>query len=103
MMYMQDGIEMATTLSMNQGQGLFGKLMGAGKRMLTGESFFITFFANNGQFSLPIAGSGIVFLASAMIFLCSGALAELAYSRGDVRDRDFLKLTQTVRGPKRGS
>jgi glycosyltransferase involved in cell wall biosynthesis len=63
----------------------------------------ITFFANNGQFSLPIAGSGIVFLASAMIFLCSGALAELAYSRGDVRDRDFLKLTQTVRGPKRGS
>lgn len=49
--------------------------------------------------SMPVAGSGIVFLASAMILLCSGALAELTYARGDIRDRDFLKLTQTVSGP----
>lgn len=46
--------------------------------------------------SLPIAGSGIIFLASALILLCSGALAELIYARGDVRDREFLKLTQTI-------
>ena len=47
MMYMQDGITMATTLdpSGNKG-GIFDKLLGAGKRMLTGESFFITMFAN---------------------------------------------------------
>jgi glycosyltransferase involved in cell wall biosynthesis len=73
---------------------------------LAGAAFahtLITFVADNGHFSLPIAGTGIVFLASAMIFLCSGALAELTYSRGDIRDRDFIKLTQTVRGPKRGS
>ena len=32
-----------------------------------------------------------------MILLCSGALAELIYSRGDVRDREFFRLTQTIR------
>src|SRR5690242_17053118 len=36
--------------------------------------------------SLPIAGSGVIFLSSALILLCSGALAELIYARGDVRD-----------------
>ncbi len=47
MMYMEDGIQMATTLDPNaKGGGLFGKLMGAGKRLLTGESFFITLFGN---------------------------------------------------------
>lgn len=51
--------------------------------------------------SMPIAGSGIVFLASAMVLLCSGALAELTYARGDIRDREFLRLTQTVRAPQR--
>ncbi len=53
--------------------------------------------------SLPMAGTGIVFLASAMVFLCSGALAELTYSRGDIRDRDFIKLTQTVLSPPKGT
>lgn len=51
--------------------------------------------------SMPVAGSGIVFLASAMVLLCSGALAELTYARGDIRDREFLRLTQTVRAPQR--
>ena len=47
MMYMEDGIQMATTLDPNnQGGGLFGKLIGAGKRILAGESFFITLFGN---------------------------------------------------------
>ena len=47
MMYMEEGIEVATTLDPNaQGGGLFGKLIGAGKRVLSGESFFITLFGN---------------------------------------------------------
>jgi glycosyltransferase involved in cell wall biosynthesis len=50
----------------------------------------------DGAISLPIAGSGVIFLSSALILLCSGALAELIYARGDVRDREFLKLTQTI-------
>ncbi len=50
MMYLEDDIEMATSLSMTDDQGgIMGKLFKAGKRMVTGESFFITFFANEGS------------------------------------------------------
>jgi hypothetical protein len=56
----------------------------------------------HGGISLPIAGAGIIFLASAIILLCSGALAEMIYSRGDIRDRDFFRLTQDTR-PRRPS
>lgn len=47
MMFMEDGIEMGTQLSMKRDQGgILGKLFEAGKRVLTGDSFFITYFAN---------------------------------------------------------
>ena len=52
MMYMDDGIEMETIFgdgSQQQG-GILGALMGAGKRLLTGESLFMTVFQNrSGQ------------------------------------------------------
>ena len=50
MMYMEDGIEMETIFgdgSQQQG-GFLGALMGAGKRLLTGESLFMTVFLNRG-------------------------------------------------------
>lgn len=47
MMYMQDGIRMATTMDPSGRRGrVFDKLLGAGKRLLTGESFFMTMYAN---------------------------------------------------------
>ena len=49
MMYMDDGIEMETIFgdgSAQQQSGLLGALMGAGKRLLTGESLFMTVFMN---------------------------------------------------------
>jgi uncharacterized protein (TIGR00266 family) len=52
MMYMDDGIEMETIFgdgSASQGTGLIGALMGAGKRLLVGESLFMTVFQNRGQ------------------------------------------------------
>ncbi|MDY7109379.1 MAG: TIGR00266 family protein [Planctomycetota bacterium] len=50
MMYMEPDIEMATSMSMTGEEGgLMGKLFKAGKRLVTGESFFITFFANQGM------------------------------------------------------
>lgn len=50
MMYMQDGIQMDTVFGDGaQQSGLFGKLMGAGKRLLTGESLFTTVFQNVGS------------------------------------------------------
>ncbi len=52
MMYMDDGIEMETIFGdgSKQGQGGFlGALMGAGKRLLTGESLFMTVFLNRSN------------------------------------------------------
>ncbi len=50
MMYMQEGITMDTIFGDGSQQGgLFGKLMGAGKRLLTGEGLFTTVFQNSGS------------------------------------------------------
>jgi glycosyltransferase involved in cell wall biosynthesis len=43
--------------------------------------------------SLPLTGSGIIFLMSAFILICSGALGELVYNLGDMRDHEFARLT----------
>src|SRR5215204_5833759 len=51
MMFMEDGIEMETIFGdgSQQNSGFLGSLMGAGKRLLTGESLFMTVFQNRGQ------------------------------------------------------
>ena len=51
MMYMDDGIEMETIFGdgSQQSSGFLGALMGAGRRLLTGESLFMTVFQNRGQ------------------------------------------------------
>ena len=52
MMYMDDGVEMETIFgdgSKQQGAGLMGALLGAGKRLLTGESLFMTVFMNRSS------------------------------------------------------
>jgi uncharacterized protein (TIGR00266 family) len=48
MMYMDDGIEMETVFGdgSQKASGFMGALMGAGKRLLTGESLFMTVFLN---------------------------------------------------------
>src|SRR5690606_37437755 len=65
MMYMTDGIQMETVFGdgSNQGRtGIMGALLGAGKRLLTGESLFMTVFTNRGPgkhrvaFAAPYAG-----------------------------------------------
>ncbi len=51
LMYMTDGIDMDTVFgdgSQAQKPGLMGSLLGAGKRLLTGESLFTTVFTNKG-------------------------------------------------------
>jgi uncharacterized protein (TIGR00266 family) len=51
MMYMEDAIEMETIFGdgSQQNSGFMGALMGAGKRLLTGESLFMTVFWNKGM------------------------------------------------------
>jgi glycosyltransferase involved in cell wall biosynthesis len=51
-----------------------------------------------GGVSLPIAGSGVIFLMSAGILVLSGALGEMVYRLGDVREQQFSRLTQRVWG-----
>ena len=51
LMMMEDRIRMETIFgdgSKNQGSGIMGKLLGAGKRIITGESLFMTTFTNEG-------------------------------------------------------
>jgi uncharacterized protein (TIGR00266 family) len=50
MMYMEEGIEMETIFGdgSQKNSGFMGALMGAGKRLITGESLFMTAFQNQG-------------------------------------------------------
>jgi uncharacterized protein (TIGR00266 family) len=59
-MMMDDGIQMQTIFGDGSGQqkGILGKLLGAGKRLLTGESLFMTAFTN------VVAGKRRVYFAS---------------------------------------
>jgi uncharacterized protein (TIGR00266 family) len=99
MLYMEDGIEMATTLDPNaQGGGLFGKLLGAGKRLLAGESFFLTMYGNAATrrrdvaFAAPVPGKiraldlkdwGGQIIAQKDSFLCAarGVSLDIAFTR----------------------
>lgn len=50
MMYMQEGVQMDTVFGDgSQQSGFFGKLLGAGKRLVTGEGLFTTIFHNEGK------------------------------------------------------
>jgi len=52
MMYMTPGIQMETVFgdgSHQQRSGVMGALLGAGKRLITGESLFMTVFTNQSQ------------------------------------------------------
>ena len=51
MMYMDDGIQMETIFGdgSQANSGFLGSLIGAGKRLLVGESLFMTVFQNRGQ------------------------------------------------------
>jgi uncharacterized protein (TIGR00266 family) len=100
MMYMQDGISMATTLDATGrgSSGMWDKLKSAGKRVLSGDSFFVTFFANESNvrrdvaFASPYPGKiqpidlddvGGTLIAQKDAFLCGarGVEVSIAFSR----------------------
>lgn len=56
--YMEPGVEMETIFgdgSAKQGSGMMGMLLGAGKRLLTGESLFMTLFGNRAGMRRKVA------------------------------------------------
>jgi uncharacterized protein (TIGR00266 family) len=57
MFYMEDEIQMETIFGDGSASqsGLLGKLMGAGKRLVTGESVFTTIFMNSGRSKRKVA------------------------------------------------
>ncbi|HUQ80983.1 MAG TPA: TIGR00266 family protein [Gemmatimonadaceae bacterium] len=100
MMYMQSGIQMATSMDMSgRGGGkFFDKLMSAGKRVLAGDSFFVTWFTNVANkrqdvaFAAPYPGKiqpidlsemGGTLIAQKDSFLCGarGVDVSIAFSR----------------------
>lgn len=99
MMFMREGITMATTLDPNaRSGGVFEKLVGAGKRVLAGDSFFVTLFGNDSRqradvaFAAPYPGKivplnprdwGGTILAQKDSFLCAarGVDISVAFTR----------------------
>lgn len=100
MNYMEDGINFETKMGdgSDPDQGFMGKLFSAGKRMVTGESLFMTHFANEGQgkkcvaFAAPYPGSivplnladlGEQVVCQKDAFLCAalGTKVEIAFSK----------------------
>ena len=57
MMYMDDGIDMQTIFGdgTQSNSGVLGSLLGAGKRLLTGESLFMTVFQNQSSMKRKVA------------------------------------------------
>jgi len=50
----------------------------------------------SGSMSLPMAGTGVIFLTGAFILACGGILGELVFNLGDLREQDFSRLTTRV-------
>ena len=57
MLFMESGVQMDTVFGDGSAaqSGLFGKLLGAGKRLITGESLFTTVYTNQGQGKRKVA------------------------------------------------
>ena len=102
MMYLEDGVEMETIFGDGSAQaaqgGVVGALLGAGKRLLTGESLFMTVFTNrsNGKrkaaFAAPYPGKiealnlaplGGELIAQKDSFLCAakGVTLDIAFQK----------------------
>jgi uncharacterized protein (TIGR00266 family) len=100
MMYMDDGIAMETVFGdgSQQNRGFLDSLVGAGKRLLTGESLFMTVFLNRGNgrkrvaFAAPYPGKiipvhlaelGGELLAQKDSFLCAakGVAVGIAFQK----------------------
>jgi glycosyltransferase involved in cell wall biosynthesis len=52
--------------------------------------------ANDAQLSLPVAGTGAVFLMCSLILVLGGVLAETIYKLGDLREDHLARLTGRI-------
>lgn len=95
MNYMTEGIRFETRMGDGSASGVLGKLWGVGKRLLTGESLFMTHFSNKGKgrqrvgFAAPypgtvvpidLAGVGGRLICQKDAFLCAAHGTEIGIS-----------------------
>lgn len=95
MNYMTEGIRFETRMGDGSASGVLGKLWGVGKRLLTGESLFMTHFSNKGKgrqrvgFAAPypgtvvpidLAGIGGRLICQKDAFLCAAHGTEIGIS-----------------------
>lgn len=62
---------------------------------VTGFSLWQAVFVT-GSLPLGAAGTGMLLVMAAMVLICGGALGEMVYGLGDVRERNFSRLTRTL-------
>jgi glycosyltransferase involved in cell wall biosynthesis len=58
--------------------------------------------STDGKLPLPVAGTGVILLFGALVLICGGVLGELIFKLGDVRERQFSRLTENVWRASRG-
>lgn len=98
MMFMEEGIDMATKLSFGENPSIWSGLLQAGKRLIAGESFFLTLFANRAGvrrsvgFAAPYPGhviplnltdhsGGILCEKDAFLCAARGTDVDIAFNR----------------------
>jgi glycosyltransferase involved in cell wall biosynthesis len=69
--------------------GLPFAILGIG---IVGGSLFE--FANTGQLSTPLAGTGLLFLTLSIFLFFNGALGELIYRTGETKYEDFAEIAR---------
>jgi glycosyltransferase involved in cell wall biosynthesis len=59
---------------------------------------FAAWFASKhaGHFPMPLAGTGVILVTSAVIMVFAGAVGELVFKTGTVRDQAYARLTRMI-------
>ena len=71
--------------------------------LFLGTATLVYTLVSGEPISVPVAGSGVVLMASAFILVSAGAFGELVYKLGDMREHHFSCLTQRISGPHSAS
>jgi len=71
--------------------------------LFIGTATLVYTLVSGKPISLPVAGSGVILMASAFILVSAGAFGELVYKLGDMREHHFSRLTQRISRPHSAS
>jgi uncharacterized protein (AIM24 family) len=83
MMFMDDGIEMETIFGdgSEENRGLLGSLLGAGSRLLTGESLFMTVYGNRTMQKRRVAFWELIAQKDSFLCAAKGVTISIAFQK----------------------